>query len=369
MQPANETDTSTFYSWLVLSHFSSVSAKDWVIFFDQNQLTPSMFLELSSEDWMGLGVAQKVIERRSRAERAANSALEFINQCNKTSVITYTSEYYPARLAALAHPPCTLFVQGQIANLNALQIAMVGSRHASINGKRTTEMLARDLAAHGIAVTSGLAKGIDTSAHRGALQHKNGKTVAVLGCGIDICYPKYNQPLFDEIIDRSGSIVSEFLPGTPPRPHHFPQRNRIVAALTEGVVVVEAKIRSGSLITCNLAADLGKEVFAVPGNINHPLSEGGNWLIQQGAKLITCAYDVLEELKLVVQPTLLTENAKKHLASDPILDSVDYDVTHLNDIIKRSKLSSNDVLTALLEYELRGLIAAVPGGYLKLRGK
>jgi DNA processing protein len=362
-------DSTFALTWLTFSQLSEFSATQWSMWLEQHKITPSQCNILSSGELKDLGIADKTRKKWESAKLTALSVLDFLVTNEHVDLITFDDIRYPESLKILSHPPCVLFVKGPSATLQQPQLSIVGSRHASPNGKRITENFAQELASMGIVITSGLARGIDSCAHKGAIVSKNGRTIAVLGCGIDICYPKYNQPLFDEILAHNGTIISEFLPNTPPRPHHFPQRNRIVAALSRGVLMVEAKIRSGSLITCNLAADLGKDVFAIPGNINQPLSEGGNWLIQQGAKLVTCTKDILDEWQCDYHQLELTTSNKKHLASDPILDSVDYDVTSLSDITSRSEMSSSTVLTALLEYELRGLIAAVPGGYLKLRGK
>lgn len=364
-----QTDSSLLYTWLMLSQMPGFSATQWSDWLDKHNVTQCQFSSLSQTECKDLGLAEKVLTRWESAKQIAHRTVEFLTKNEQVELIVYNDKRYPESLHILSHPPCVLFVKGHYANLNQPQLAIVGSRHASPNGRRITESFATELASNGIVITSGLARGIDSCAHKGAMAAENGRTIAVLGSGIDICYPQYNQPLLDDILANNGTIISEFLPNTPPRPHHFPQRNRIVAALSRGVLMVEAKIRSGSLITCNLAADLGKDVFAVPGNINHPLSEGGNWLIQQGAKLVTSTKDILDEWQCDYQQLEFTISDKKHLASNPILDSVDYDVTSLSDITLRSGMSSSTVLTELLEYELQGLIAAVPGGYLKLRGK
>nr|WP_242698847.1 DNA-processing protein DprA [Alteromonas sp. 5E99-2] len=356
-------------SWLVLSQLSSIKPNKWVQLSEQHNLTIDELCRLPSDDWLTIGIHPSIVEKRSKATHLAELAIHFLSKNSDVQCTYYSASDYPQSLRLLSHPPAVLFIRGNNSNLHDRQLAIVGSRHASKNGQYTAKSFAQDVAEQGIVITSGLARGIDSQAHLGALNASNGRTIAVLGCGIDICYPKYNQGLFDKIIQRNGTVVSEFLPNTPPRPHHFPCRNRIVAMLSTGVLLVEAKIRSGSLITCNLAADMGKDVFAVPGNINHPLSEGANWLIQQGAKLITSSADILNEFNVYTVAEEKPDSKRKGLAIDPILDSVDYDVTPLYEIIKRSKLSSSDVLTALLEHELQGLVTAVPGGYLKLRGE
>ena len=200
---------------------------------------------------------------------------------------------YPALLRALASPP-RLWVRGRLAPEDALAVAIVGARRASDYGLVVAERLAFDLAARGVTVVSGLARGIDTAAHRGALA-AGGRTVAVLGSGIDVIYPPENRALAEQIADQ-GALVTQFAPGTPPLAAHFPARNRILAALALGVVVVEASERSGALITAGHAADLGREVFAVPGKITAETSRGVHGLIRDGATLIRDCHDIVQEL-------------------------------------------------------------------------
>lgn len=353
-------------AWLKASQITAINAHEWRDITQRNALPLESLLILSNDEWKQIGLTDKAISQRQESKPFIDNAVAFV-ETNDIQCITYDCITYPTALTQLSQPPCVLFAKG---NLNAISrpcFAIVGSRLASINGKITASDIAKTLANAGIAVVSGLARGIDAAAHKGAIQE--GITIAVLGCGIDVCYPKYHQSLQDQIIANNGLIITEFLPGTPPRAHHFPCRNRIVAALCLGILVIEAKIRSGSLITANLAADLGRDVFAVPGNINQPLSEGVNWLIQQGAMLVASAEDILSEYQLTEKAETADKKTKqKRLASNAILDSVDYDVTVVDDIAKRSKQPTESVLAALLEYELRGFVAAVPGGYIKLRG-
>src|SRR5213593_4070047 len=200
---------------------------------------------------------------------------------------------YPALLGVIASPP-SVHVRGAIVAADGLAIAIVGSRRASTYGLEVAERLAFDLAARGVTIVSGLARGIDTAAHRGALA-AGGRTIAVLGCGIDVVYPPENRALA-RAIEAQGALVSQFAPGMPALPGHFPARNRTLAGLALGVVVVEAADRSGALITAGFAGDLGREVFAVPGRITSPTSAGANRLIQDGAKLVTCWQDIVSEL-------------------------------------------------------------------------
>ena len=289
-------------------------------------------------------------------------------------VITYADSQYPAMLKEIARPPYALLVKGNCKLLNTPQIAIVGSRNPSASGNQIARQFASQLTLVGITITSGLAMGVDASAHLGALDAK-GSTVAVLGCGIDVIYPKRNRDIYAQIVDQGGLLVSEFFPGTQAKASHFPRRNRIVSGLSFGTLVVEAARRSGSLITARTALEQNRDVFAVPGNVLNTNAAGCNYLIQQGAKLVTSVEDILDEYQhLIVQPPndirkTVKKSAISPLASDTLLDSVEFDVTALDVIAERNKLPVHAVMAALLEYELRGLVAAVPGGYIKLRGK
>ncbi|MDO6566728.1 DNA-processing protein DprA [Alteromonas sp. 1_MG-2023] len=289
-------------------------------------------------------------------------------------IVTLGCSHYPERLKTLSNPPLVLFVIGNVNTLALPQIAIVGSRRASHQGKRIATEFAEALASNGVAVTSGLAAGIDAAAHTGGLV-SDGGTIAVMGTGPDIVYPPRNLPLHTEIVKAGGACITEFFPGVSAKPWHFPRRNRIIAAISLGTLVVEAKIKSGTLITANLAADMGREVFAVPGSIFHAYSEGCHWLIQQGAKLVTCVDDIFDEIVVSAgerkcQSEALSKKSEvNNLATDKLLDSVDYDITAIDVIAQRCTSPVNEVMASLLEYELRGLVAAVPGGYIKLRGK
>lgn len=310
---------------------------------------------------------------KQRNKKWLEGAKQWLAQNPVHSLLCIDDTAYPAHLKLLANPPLVLFVAGNVARLSQPQVAIVGSRRASHAGIQTATSFARQLSQAGVAVTSGLAAGIDAAAHRGALD--NGMTVAVMGTGPDTVYPQRHQSLYRDIISRNGVVISEFFPGVGPRPYHFPRRNRIIAALTLGTLVVEATIKSGTLITANLAADLGKEVFAVPGSIHHTYASGCHHLIKQGAMLVTSCDDILESLALEPNTSgpgeeMQGEKSEANcLATDKLLASVNFDVTAIDVIAERSALPVQDVMATLLEYELRGWVATVPGGYIKLRGK
>jgi len=300
----------------------------------------------------------------------------------KRALITFGSREYPARLAELPDAPLALWVEGrERALLAAPQLAIVGSRSPTTDGSRTAEEFARYLSQRGLTITSGLATGIDGASHRGAVAMLGG-TIAVLGSGLDVIFPRVHAPLAAEIAAR-GLLVSEYAPGVAPHKLFFPQRNRIIAGLSLGTLVVEATRRSGSLITARLAMDQGREVFAIPGSIHNPLARGCHYLIRQGAKLVEEAADILVELAPQLRdegfampsvesaPATLDETP---LTSDPsyqnLLKMLGFSPTPIADLSARANLTTAEVSSMLLLLELEGLVEALPGGrYLRLGKK
>lgn len=267
---------------------------------------------------------------------------------------SYFEESYPSQLKDIFHPPMLLYYRGNF-TCNENNIAIVGARKASPYGKNVAESLAKDLAKAGVTIISGAARGIDTASHRGALDAK-GKTIAVLGCGVDIVYPAENRSLFCEIVDKGGAIVSEFAPGTAPLAKNFPARNRIISGLSNGVVVVEAAVKSGSLITAEFALSEGRDVFAVPGSVFSPLSGGCHTLIKQGAKLIEDAKDILNEY--TIQYRLKKEDVLQLSEEEKLVYqtlSEDRPLT-IEDIILRTRSSASHIAFVILQLELRGLV-------------
>ena len=286
-------------------------------------------------------------------------------------LILWGSDRYPERLANIPTPPPLLFTRGDTTLLDHPQLAIVGSRHPSQGGRNNATAFARHLAAAGLGITSGLALGIDAAAHEGALQAE-GVTVAVTGTGLDRIYPARNRALAHRIADN-GLLVSEFPVGVGAQAANFPRRNRIISGLALGVLVVEAATKSGSLITARLAAEQGREVFAIPGSIHNPLARGCHRLIRQGAKLVETADDILEELAPILTP--ITDSPPKQAvttdapapAIDPehaaLLQHIDYEPTAIDTIIGRSGLTADVVSSMLLIMELNNLVAAEAGGY------
>lgn len=289
-------------------------------------------------------------------------------------LVSADSPLYPPLLRTLMDYPGALFVKGNISVLTSYQLAVVGSRSPSWYGERWGKIFCEQLATCGFTITSGLACGIDGVAHRAALSVR-GQSIAVLGNGLFSIYPRRHISLADQIIDAAGAIVSEFSLATPPWPGNFPRRNRIISGLSQGVFVVEAALRSGSLVTARCALEQGREVFALPGPIGNPGCEGPHWLIKQGATPVTSAEEILANLRngLLWLPD---EPQKRLYSSDQeevalpfpeLLANVGDEVTPVDVVAERAGQSVPVTVAQLLELELAGWIAAVPGGYVRLR--
>ena len=286
-------------------------------------------------------------------------------------VLPFSDPHYPALLRSVERHPIALFVAGNPEVLNDPQLAVVGTRNPTAQGRETAREFSEYLAGRGLAVTSGLAEGIDSAAHRGALAAQ-GITLAVLGSGVDIIYPRSNAPLAEEILHQ-GALVSGFPLGTPPRRENFPQRNQIIAGLSLGTLVVEAARRSGSLITAGWAVELGRALFAVPGSIHSPLSRGCHELIRQGAKLTETAHDILSELDFsgfFARQTLAATGhdsaARRETVMDNdhkiLLDALGFDPADLDVLVVRTGFKPAAVSSMMLILELEGHVQAAPGG-------
>lgn len=280
-------------------------------------------------------------------------------------LVTWNDPDYPPLLREVADAPVALYVRGDRSALVDVQLAIVGSRNATLVGQQNATAFARALTRAGFTITSGLALGIDAAAHRGALA-ADGRTVAVAGHGLDRTYPPRNRELA-EAVAGNGALVSEFPIGTPPLAGNFPVRNRIISGLAVGVLVVEAAVRSGSLITARLAAEQGREVFAVPGSIHSPLARGCHALIRQGAKLVEEAEHVLEELgALAPRPFVASKSSRVHSELDGeaerLFRLISHDPLSIDTLIEHSGLTPDIVSSILLKLELRGLVLSGPGG-------
>lgn len=278
-------------------------------------------------------------------------------------IVTMFDDDYPAKLKHIEGTPYILYCKGDIKAVNDISIAVVGSRKATAYGKWAADKLTGELADYGITIISGLATGIDSIAHRAAIEH-GALTVGVIGCGIDIVYPKKNEALYNEIINRGGAVITEYPFGMEPMPGNFPARNRIISGLSDGVLVIEAQEKSGTLITAGHAADQGKDVYAVPGNINSLFSRGTNKLIQDGAKLVMTVDDIFEEnigLKNLIREKKYSGFDTNNL-SDPelmVLKALKSGSNTIDEISQETNMNTGAILATMTLLEMKGLIKRV----------
>ena len=287
-------------------------------------------------------------------------------------LVNWKDPEYPQALLQIYDPPVMLYVRGDAEILSSPSLGIVGTRRPTVYGSQMAERMGRDLASRGLTIVSGLARGIDAIAHQGATA-VGGRAIGVLGTGIDVCYPKENKKLYEKVLER-GAIISEFPTGSHPAPENFPVRNRIIAGMPLGVVIVEGKQYSGSLITARLAMEFGREVFGVPGNVTQEVSFAPNLLIKQGAKLVTNAEDVIEELPTPIRAALVKAEAveaeQRNLLLVDGLTPVQrklYELLsaeesrHIDDLVDTSGLNSSEVLATLFDLEMKGIIRQLPG--------
>lgn len=359
--------TDTLTDWLILHHAAGLGSVTL-----QRLLAayagPAEILRAPAERLRANGLSQPAISALRDPDREAiDRDLEWLEQPGNR-IITCREPAYPPLLAQIPDPPGLLYVHGDSKVLKDLQLAMVGSRNPTPSGQRTAREFAEHLAYAGLVITSGLALGIDAASHNGALQAAR-PTIAVMGTGLDRIYPASHRELAHRIAAR-GALVSEFPPGTKPRPENFPRRNRIISGLSLGTLVVEATTRSGSLISARCAGEQGREVFAIPGSIHNPLARGCHALIRQGAKLVETAQDVIDELGALAGA--LAETREPHpdneSAWEPdseynqLLESIDFDPVSVDTLVNRCGLTPAQVSSMLLQLEMNGLIEASPGG-------
>lgn len=313
---------------------------------------------------VGPGAANALAEPPEALPSLLATTLEWLQAdcAEPRHVITLGDPTYPRALLETADPPLLLYAQGRIALLNTEAVAVVGSRNPTPQGIDNARSFSTALSQAGLTIVSGLALGIDAAAHEGGLQGP-GSTVAVVGTGLDRVYPRLNLILAHRIASE-GLIVSEYALGTPPLAENFPVRNRIIAGLARGTLVVEAALKSGSLITARMAIESSRDVFAIPGSIHSPQARGCHSLIKQGAKLVDCAQDILEELNppeirtaqpTGAAPTQMTES------EDTLLDAMGFDPTTLDSLVDRTGCPASELNARLLELELEGLVARLPG--------
>jgi DNA processing protein len=333
--------------------------------------SPHGLLNASDAARRGAGISPAASEFLSRSLKSPSARERAWAEGANHHLVPFTDPRYPASLCVLIPKPIALYVAGNAQILNDPQLAIVGSRNPTPAGRDIAFEFAESLASLGLGITSGLAEGIDSAAHRGALAAQ-GNTIAVLGSGLDIIYPGHNRGLSEEISFR-GALISEFPLGTPPRRQNFPQRNRIIAAMSLGTLVVEAARRSGSLITARLAGDHNRELFAVPGSIHNPLSRGCHELIRQGAKLTETVADILSELNFsdfFHRARLASEGLRRppgieagmDKAHKILLDALGFDPADLDVLVVRTGFKPEAVSSMMLILELEGHVQAAPGG-------
>ncbi|WP_296405842.1 DNA-processing protein DprA [Psychrobacter sp.] len=387
--------------------------------------TAKQALQASESQWQQLGIHKKHIERQSQATQLEDENFlavlkSRINQ-GEFKIVFQFEVHYPQQLLNIFDPPPVLFYRGNIERLNQPQIAIVGSRKPTHKAQKFTFDMAQYLAKSGFIITSGLAQGVDAQAHLGALaQDKEacGRSIGVMGTGIDVCYPKQHQSLFDRMVNEGGCIISELFPGTLPHKHTFPRRNRLVAGLSLGTIVTEAAVKSGSLITARLTSEQGKQVFALPSSIDNPNAEGCHYLIREGATLIYHPDQVINDLchqlhtplqkqndttaqESMLQETELSSKVSNVIANNsleapnintisnalifnakpiskepksvtisehlqPLWVHIEFDAQDLDALIAKTNLDTASLLSQLMELELMGVITQVGGRYQRL---
>jgi DNA processing protein len=331
--------------------------------------TPAGIISAGHEQLLLYGLSQSTVDSIHKPDRdLVDADMAWLGKPDNF-IISYPDPRYPAILRQIPDPPPALFVSGNIDVLARTQIAIVGSRNPTAGGRRIAGDFAEALAANGIVITSGLALGIDSAAHHGALQ-ADGQTIAVLGNGIDTIYPAINREMAGKIT-VNGALVSEFPLFTRPLPHNFPRRNRIISGLSAGTLVIEAALKSGSLITARLAMEQGREVFAIPGSIRNPLSRGCHALIRDGAKLTESIEDIFEEISQLHH--VITHSDEVSASGQGgnetldehcklLLDNIGYDPVTIDLLVEETGISANLAAARLLSLELQNLIESLPGG-------
>ena len=355
-----------YFYWLALSLTPGVGSTLIKRLLDRFKTPEAVFHAPTKELLRIEGLGEKVVGeiRKGPLEKMVERELTLLKEVGGT-ILTLKDDTYPKRLKDIYDPPALLYVRGELKREDELAVSIVGSRKTSPYGRWITEKVSQELARHGVTIISGMARGIDSLAHWGAISG-GGRTIAVLGCGVDVIYPSENRKLFEKIIEQ-GAILSEFPMGSPPEGGHFPRRNRIISGLSLGVVVVQAGERSGSLITAGYALEQGREVFAVPGNVGAEGSRGTNKLIKEGAKVVESSEDILEEI---------LPQWSKEGNIEPKVESPGQDLTgeerilyellgetplHIDEMIRESRIDPGGVSSLLLNLELKGLITQWPG--------
>ncbi len=328
---------------------------------------PEKVFSISKKELMEVDGIREKTANSIKSFRLEEEIKDELNRIEKTGVniLTINDNEYPSSLKTIYDPPHVLYVKGNIMENDAIAVAIVGSRSPTTYGKLVTEKISMELSVRGVTIVSGMARGIDSIAHKSAIAG-GGRTIAVLGCGLNVIYPPENFKLMDEIISH-GAVISEFPMSARPDKMNFPQRNRIISGLSLGTLIVEAAEKSGSLITARHAIEQGREVFAIPGSINSPKSKGANRLIKSGAKLVEGAEDIIDEFPSDVRSFLKSpekENKEDYnLIGDEkhIFSLIDTELRHIDTIVEHSNLPVSVVSGILVKLELKGLVRQISG--------
>ncbi len=365
-------DSTQLTSWLLLQSIDGVGDRT-ALKLVQAFRTPAGVLASPLEDLKRAGCSAELAEaiRRGPAltvRHLVDHQVKVVERLD-IQVVTLTDPLYPKRLKAISDPPPLLYYTGALHEQDGMALAIVGGRSATSAGRAITEEIAQELARGGWTIVSGMARGIDAAAHRGALAGK-GRTIAVLGCGVDQTYPPEHDQLRRQI-EAQGAVLAELPVGSSPQSHHFPRRNRIISGLSVGVLVAEAAVNSGSLITAKLALEQGRDVFAFPGSVKEARCRGSNGLIKEGARLIECAADMIEELLPQVEPALRVRMMIGETASSAfgelgpeeqrLYEVLSHEAQSVDVVIERTGLSASQVTATMLALELRGYVRQLPG--------
>lgn len=372
MQTSHSEDISEKALWISLSTVHGLGAQTFCLLLKTFGSPANVYAATTKQ--LKQVVSEKIATAIAQGinEQAIADGSQWLSNSNNY-LVTLADPHYPKALLEITDPPPFLYAKGNLTLLNQASIAIVGSRNASVQGEKNAEAFAHDLCGYGLCIVSGLALGIDAAAHRGALK-ANGATIAVVGTGLDIVYPAKHRDLAHQIAER-GLIISEFALGTPSKPQNFPKRNRIISGLSMGCLVVEANLQSGSQITARMAAEQGREVFAIPGSIHSPMSKGCHQLIKQGAKLVDCLQDIVEDLglsQLALNTTTLSNITSTNDASitasqasstnNSLLSIMGFEPISLENLVRLSHLTVSEVSSMLMLLELEGRVASLAGG-------
>lgn len=353
--------------WLVLAHLPSLTSS-CLRRLQALSPDPAAILELPEQCWRRAGAPDEALAARRRWSRKDRSLSRRIDKARRlldregARLLILGQPGYPALLAEIPDPPPVLYAVGSDRVLATRQFAIVGSRRCSPAGARAAAQFASQLAAAGFSVCSGLALGIDAAAHRGALE-AGGPTVAVIATGIETCYPRRHRDLFDAIRAR-GAVLTEFNPGTPPRPERFPMRNRLISGLSVGVLVAEADTNSGSLITARMALEQNREVFAFPHSLNDPGGRGCHQLIRQGAMLVETVEDIVGDVGALCDAHKAL-SAPARLAGEPVWDKLGFDPVSIDELVVAGAGTAESIARSLLQLELEGYVERHGGLYAR----